>query len=81
MNLAHYLLLFLQLSALASAAKNASRTNMRLVPIVGCNLIIPEHVNKQMEANGKPLAILIDFEVFGVRDVPDSGGSYAMDVK
>ena len=47
----------------------------------GCTLAVPKHVGIQKEAEGKPLAIFVDMKLLGVRDVPDSGGSYEMDVK
>ena len=50
----------------------------------GCRLEVPDHVGMQKEPegeNGEPLVIFIDMKVLGVRDVPDSGGSYEMDVK
>ena len=73
MHLTHYLMLVLNLWSLLSAAEKA-----------GCRLEVPEHVGMQKEANtdpGKPLVIFVDMKLLGVRDVPDSGGSYAMDIK
>ena len=55
----------------------------------GCSLKVPNHVKNQMEPSGdiyakpkpKPLLIEVDIMVLGVRDVPDNGGSYGVDVK
>ena len=60
-----------------SAATNAK-------PKVGCSLEVPKSIGMQKEAPtdpGKPLVISVDLKVLGVRDVPDSGGSYGMDIK
>ena len=46
----------------------------------GCTLEVPETVKKQKEAMGKPLRILIHVTVLGVRDIPDSGGSFGVDI-
>ena len=51
---------------------------------VGCNLIVPDAVKEQMEAtgyNGSPLLISVDIKVLDVRDVPDIGGSYGVDLR
>ena len=51
---------------------------------VGCNLQVPDAVKQQMEAmgnKGNPLIISVDMKVLGVRDVPDSGGSYGVDLR
>ena len=74
MSSTYYLLLVLHLWISLSSAK----------PKIGCNLEIPKIVGVQKEAprdTGKPLIIFVDVKVLSVRDVPDSGGSYAMDVK
>ena len=50
---------------------------------VGCRLEVPKHVGVEKEPNigsGQPLEISVDMKVLGVRDVPESGGSYEMDV-
>ena len=46
-----------------------------------CALEVPSAVKKQKEALGKPLVIYVDVKLLGVRDIPDRGGSYSVDVK
>ena len=48
----------------------------------GCNLVIPEEVLKRPEPqpeNG-PLIIEAGFAINRIRDVPDSGGSFGVDL-
>ena len=69
-----HLLLALSLGSLVSAAAKLR---------VGCRLEVPKHVGVLKEPNGEagqPLEISVDMKVLGVRDVPESGGSYEMDV-
>ena len=50
----------------------------------GCTLNVPDDVEKNKEAvgdNGKPLFIFTEIKVLGVRDVPDIGGSYGVDIR
>ena len=47
----------------------------------GCNLNIPKAVRKHKEAEAEPLVINITIIIKCVRDVPDSGGSFATDFK
>ena len=77
MYLTNYLLLILHLQISFSEALKGK-------PKIGCNIGVPKHVGVQKEASGdhgKPLIIFVDIKVLSIRDVPDSGGSYAMDVK
>ena len=46
----------------------------------GCTLNIPDNVKDNMEAEGAPLQINITMMIFRVRDVPDKGGSFGVDV-
>ena len=49
-----------------------------------CRLEVPKHVGMQKEPEGEkgePLIMFVAIKVLGVRDVPDTGGSYEMDVK
>ena len=46
----------------------------------GCNLRVPNDVKDHMEAEGEPLLITIIVFIKYVRDVPDSGGSFGVDV-
>ena len=48
---------------------------------VGCGLQAPQSVQKHWEAHGEPLLISIDMKVLNLRDVPDSGGSFQVDIK
>ena len=47
----------------------------------GCTLEVPSEVMKHMEAVGKPLMIQIEFKILTVRDIPDQGGSFGVDIK
>ena len=76
----HCSLLVLFLTILSTAALRLN---------TGCSLRVPNIVKSQMEPSGdiyakpkpKPLLIKVDIKVLGVRDVPDSGGSYGVDMK
>ena len=48
----------------------------------GCNLKVPKAVEEQIEPEPQtlPLIIHVHLLVIRVRDVPDSGGSYGVDV-
>ena len=46
----------------------------------GCSLHIPWSVTNRWESEGTPLSIFIDTRVLNVRDVPDSGGSFGVDI-
>ena len=47
----------------------------------GCRLLPTQAVVTQTEPTGEPLVISVDMKVLGVRDVPDTGGSYGVDVQ
>ena len=47
----------------------------------GCTLEIPHAVGRQKEARGNPLMIYIGMKVLRVRDIPDQGGSFGIDIK
>ena len=73
MYLTHSILLVLTLcSSFSSALKGKVKP--------GCRLEVTWR-GFQKETKGEPLVIFVDLRLLGVRDVPDSGGSYAMDVK
>ena len=46
-----------------------------------CTLNLPKAIKEQKEITGKPLKILIDMEVLGVRDIPNEGGSFGVDIR
>ena len=48
----------------------------------GCNLVIPKDVQEQPEPQAEtgPLLLHLFLRVTGVRDIPNSGGSYGVDV-
>ena len=46
----------------------------------GCNLRIPDDIKDHMEPEREPLVITIIMFIKYVRDVPDSGGSFGVDV-
>ena len=79
MTLSYCLLLVFLLANVSSAAKK---------PNVGCTLRVPDRVKERMEPLNfhnrtikiKPVSILMKIKILGVRDVPDSGGSYGVDV-
>ena len=80
MNLLDYLgLVFVFSNALPSVAwfwnKDTSSTD------APCALEVPSEVKKQKEPLVKPLIIYVDVKVLGVRDIPDRGGSYSVDIK
>ena len=71
----YYIVLSLLLlySVLATSGANATSG--------GCNLVIPKAVKGHMEAEGYPLQISIIMSIQQVRDVPDSGGSFGVDLE
>ena len=46
----------------------------------GCTLEAPHVIKVHKEALGDPLLIHTEIKVLGVRDVPDIGGSYGVDI-
>ena len=48
----------------------------------GCHLVIPEEVLKRPEPQPEtgPLLLHVRFEILEIRDVPDSGGSFGVDL-
>ena len=48
---------------------------------IGCSLKKTQHIGEQMMPNGDPLRLAAKMQVKNVRDVPDSGGSFGVDVK
>ena len=48
----------------------------------GCNLVKPKEVQirEEPQPESGPLILHTGFEIFRLGDVPDSGGSYGMDV-
>ena len=48
----------------------------------GCHLVIPEEVLKQPEPQPEtgPLLLHVIFKIHKIRDVPDSGGSFGVDI-
>ena len=67
--------------ALGLLLTNVSWASLVPTPNHGCTLFVPQSVSRQREAKGKPLLISVDIEVEDVRDVPDSGGSYGVDIR
>ena len=47
----------------------------------GCNLIPSKAMLGQLEPKGKPLLIHAKMHVLHIRNVPDGGGSFGVDVK
>ena len=45
----------------------------------GCELLVPESVKHHREPEQEPLVININYAIFGVRDVPTSGGSITIE--
>ena len=66
----------LQLLILGSVATGKPNTTF-----TGCNLRVPKDVRDHMEAKGEPLVITIIMIIKFVRDVPDSGGSFGVEIK
>ena len=65
---------------------NAKRIAMKKFgyKTVGCHLEIPKSVEEHFHPNinhGNPLLLSVKIRVSNVRDVPDSGGSFGVDVK
>ena len=48
----------------------------------GCNLVIPQNVQEHPEPQPEsgPLLLHIELSVLHIREIPDSGGSYGVDV-
>ena len=76
MELAYYSLLLVVFPP--GSLANESNTSNEYVS--GCYLHTPGAVENSWEAEGTPLSISIDVSVLNVRDVPDSGGSFGVDI-
>ena len=48
---------------------------------VGCNLEKTKSIEEQMMPDGDPLRLATKMQVKNVRDVPDSGGSFGVEVR
>ena len=70
-----YCLLLVFLLANVSSARPGGKVS------AGCTLEAPHVIKVHKEALGEPLLIHTEIKVLGVRDVPDSGGSYGVDMK
>ena len=46
----------------------------------GCNLNTPKAIWKKLQPYADPLVLHVQIEVLGVRNVPNSGGSFGVDV-
>ena len=66
----HYAMLVLLIGNVVSATNTTQ----------GCKLNIPKDVQGHMEVQGKPLEIAILMKIIRVRDVPDSGGAFGVDL-
>ena len=53
---------------------------MRIVDTRGCHLEVPAEVKDQVEAKGEPLDIGVDIALTRIRDVPDGGGSFGVEL-
>ena len=53
---------------------------MRILNTRGCHLEVPAEVKNQAEAKGEPLDIGVDIDVTRIRDVPDGGGSFGVEL-
>ena len=81
MNLTCILLLVLHLTNVSAQGKRWIPKGRYKTPPQGCNLVKTKSVKEQLEPSGEPLFILVHLEILGVRDVPDRGGSYGVDVE
>ena len=52
------------------------------VPPKGCNLVTPQRVREHIEPESElgPLLLHIELSVLHIREIPDSGGSFGVDV-
>ena len=52
------------------------------VPPKGCNLVTPQRVRENIEPESEsgPLLLHIELSVLHIREIPDSGGSFGVDV-
>ena len=74
MNLICLLMLFLGLT-------NASFSKRPKTLPQGCTLLPTKAVVTQAEPTGEPFVLSIDMKVLDVRNVPDTGGSYGVEVQ
>ena len=74
------LLVFYPFSSLASSYNNSDAFNHNHYLDGDCRLRVPWSVMNHWEATGTPLSIFVHLMVVSVRDVPDSGGSFGVDI-
>ena len=74
MNLTYFLLLIVNLTNVSCLKRSKSLPQ-------GCSLLPTTAVMTQMEPTEEPLSLSVAIKVLGVRDVPDRGGSYGVDVE
>ena len=48
---------------------------------IGCTLVVPPAVKKQIEPHGEPLVVNILFKNIRIRDVPNKGGSFGVEFR
>ena len=46
----------------------------------GCNLVVPNSMKVEENSGGEPLLLSTKLKIRHVRNVPDSGGSFGVDV-
>ena len=62
-------------------ARRALATNSTEDTGNGCTLLVPPDVQEQMEPQGYPLQISMEFMNIRIRDVPNRGGSYGVEFR
>ena len=80
MNLAYFSLLILAFPYPSSSHNNSVVSNQNQFLDGNCRLYVPRSIWSSWEAHGNPLFIYMDMRVVSVRDVPDSGGSFGVDI-
>ena len=82
MQLAYFPLLLVVLPYGSSASSSSFNSSVLDDPMDGnCRLQKPSSVLNRWETNGSPLSVSIDMRVLSVRDVPDTGGSFGIDIQ
>ena len=75
------LLAFPHPSSTTSSRNNSDVSNQNHFLDGNCRLYMPSSImNNSWEAHGTPLSIYMLMRVMSVRDVPDSGGSFGVDI-
>ena len=80
MHAARYPLIMLKTSMVLLLWTTLLASTAEATEAEGCNLVVPNSMKVEGNAAGKPLLLATKLKIRHVRNVPDSGGSFGVDV-